>query len=88
MQTYPSLSGVMHWKLLYIIKRVSPKLVDTTLYEMYYKKKSVLSHIKVWGCLAYVKRIILDKLDSKPDKCIFMRYPKELLEYYFYKPSE
>ena len=31
---------------------------------------------------------MLDKLDSKSDKCLFVGYPKETKGYYFYIPSE
>lgn len=66
-----------------MINKVSTKSVDTTLHEMWYNKKLILSHMKVWGCPVYVKRITLDKLESKSNKCIFMGYSKELLRYYF-----
>ena len=32
-----------------------------------------ISHMKVWGCPAYVKRILSDKLEAKFDKCLFNR---------------
>ena len=27
--------------------------------------------MKVWGCPAYVKRIMSDKLEAKSDRCLF-----------------
>ena len=44
--------------------------------------------MKVWGCPAYVKRIVSDKLDDKSDKCLFVGYPKETNGYYFYHALE
>ena len=61
---------------VYILNRVPSKSVDVTLYEIWYNKKPVLSHIKVWGCPAYVKRTMSDKLGVKSDKCLFVGYPK------------
>jgi hypothetical protein len=51
-------------------------------------KKPKLSFLKVWGCDAYVKRLRLDKLEPKEDKCIFIGYPKETIGYTFYHRSE
>jgi hypothetical protein len=44
--------------------------------------------IKIWGCEAYVKRLMSDKLSPRSDKCIFVGYPKETKGYYFYYKSE
>ena len=44
--------------------------------------------MKVWGCLAYVKRTISDKLEAKSDKCLFVGYPKETMGYQFYNTLE
>ncbi|GJU86096.1 retrotransposon protein, putative, ty1-copia subclass [Tanacetum coccineum] len=40
------------------------------------------------GCEALVKRDTLDKLQQRSVKCIFIRYPKEIMGYYFYFPPE
>nr|GFC03369.1 hypothetical protein [Tanacetum cinerariifolium] len=40
------------------------------------------------GCKAYVKCDSADKLQQRSVKCIFVRYPKETIGYYFYFPSE
>ena len=37
--------------------------------------------MKVWGCLAYVKRTVSDKLEVEFDKCLFVGYPKETIGY-------
>ena len=44
--------------------------------------------MKVWGCPAYVKRTISNKLKVKSDKCLFVGYPKETMGYQFYNTSE
>ena len=44
--------------------------------------------MKVWGCPAYVKRTMLDKLEAKSDKCLFVGYPKETMGYQFYNALE
>ncbi|KAK4384677.1 hypothetical protein Sango_3036900 [Sesamum angolense] len=41
-----------------------------------------------WGSLAYVKRLVGDKLDSRSSMCKFVGYPKETMGYYFYDQSE
>ena len=51
-------------------------------------KKSYLSHMKVWGCLAYMKLILSNKLEAKYDKCLFVGYPKETMGYQFYNYLE
>ena len=64
------------------------KSVETTLYELWFGKKPKLSFRKVWGCDTYVKRIQPDKLEPKSEKCVFIGYPKETIEYTFYHRSD
>ena len=64
------------------------KSVDKTLYKIWTGRKSVLSHLRVWGCPAYVKHLQTDKLGPKSDRCLFVGYPKESKGYYFYLPEE
>ena len=47
-----------------------------------------LSHLQIWGCEAYVKRLQPNKLDPRADKCYFVGYPKETIGYSFYRKSE
>ena len=47
-----------------------------------------MSFLKIWGCEAYVKRQLSDKLAPKSDKCLFVGYPKETRGYYFYITTE
>ena len=72
----------------YILNRVPSKSIAKTPYEMRMGRKPVLSHLRVWGCLAYVKRFLTDKLGPRSDKCLFVRYPKESKGYYFYHTKE
>ena len=83
-----SLWGYALETTVYILNRVSSKLVDVTLNEMWSNKKPYIPHMKVWGCLAYVKRIVLDKLEVKSAKCLFVGYPKETIGHQFYKSLE
>ena len=61
--------------VVYILNRVSSKSVEVTPYEIWTNKKPYLSYMKVWGCLAYVKWTISDKLEVRSDKCLFVGYP-------------
>jgi hypothetical protein len=71
-----------------MLNYVSSKSVEKTLYELWFERVSNVSFIKILGCKTYVKRLMSDKLSSRSDKCIFMGYPKETKEYYFYYKSE
>ena len=74
--------------VVYILNRVPSKSVDVTPYEIWTNKKPYLSHMKVWGCPTYVKLILLDNLEAKSDKCLFVGYPKETMGYHFYNALE
>ena len=73
---------------VYILNRVLSKSVEVTPHEIWTNKKPYLSHMKVWGCLAYVKQTMSDKLEVKSDKCLFVGYPKEIMGYQFYNTLE
>ncbi|KAL0281693.1 UNVERIFIED_CONTAM: hypothetical protein Sradi_7296400 [Sesamum radiatum] len=64
------------------------KRVPQTPYEIWHGKPASYKYLRVWGKLAYVKRLVGDKLDSRSSLCRFIRYPKETAGYYFYDPSE
>src|ERR1041385_5772603 len=72
----------------YVLNRAPSKSVKTTPFEEWHGKKPSLSHLKIWGCEAYVRKLQPDKLESKAEKCIFVCYPKETCGYTFYNPSE
>ncbi|GJV45048.1 retrotransposon protein, putative, ty1-copia subclass [Tanacetum coccineum] len=63
-----------------ILNIVPIKNVDKTVSNM--------SYLEVWGYDALVKRDMLDKLQQRYVKCIFVGYPKEIMSYYFYFPPE
>ena len=68
----------------YLVNRSpSSVLEDKTPKEVWTSKKPSLSHLRVFGCVAYVhvpkeKRT---KLDSKSKKCIFIGYKDGLKGY-------
>jgi hypothetical protein len=64
------------------------KSVEMTPYEFWFDAKSKLLFLKVWGCEAYVKRLMPDKIKPKAEKCVFIRYPKETIGYTFIHRSE
>ena len=47
-----------------------------------------LNVVKIWGCLAHVKRHSPDKLESREEWCKFIGYPKKTYGYYFYHPKD
>jgi len=53
------------------------KSTATTPYELWYKKKPDLSHLRVWGCRAYVhvQKDKRKKLDWHMTPCIFIGFP-------------
>ncbi|GKE07440.1 retrotransposon protein, putative, ty1-copia subclass [Tanacetum coccineum] len=69
-----------------ILNMVPTKKVDRMLYKIWHGKSPRLSYLRVWGCEALVKREMPNKLDSRPIKCIFVGYHKEMMGYYFYYP--
>ena len=72
----------------FTLNRAPTKAVEKTPYEMWTGKVPKLSFLRIWGCEAYVKRLISDKLAPKSDKCLFVGYPKKTKGYYFYNQSE
>ena len=72
----------------YLLNRVLSKSVIKTPYEIWTGRKPALSHLRVWGCPAYVKRLVTDKLGPRSDKCSFIGYPKETKGYFFYHADE
>jgi len=64
-------------------------LVGKTPHEIWYGKKPDVSHLRVWGCLAYVhvQRDKRDKLGSHMEKCIFIGYPEGYKGWKFYNPE-
>ena len=67
----------------FTLNRVPTKSVEKIPYEMWTGKCPALSFLKVWGCEAYVKHLMSDKLTPKSDKCFFVGYPRETKGYFF-----
>ena len=72
----------------YILNKVSSKSVNKTLHEIWIGCKPMLSHLRVWGCPAYVKHLKTDKFGPKSDKYLFIGYLKKTKGYYFYFVEE
>jgi GAG-pre-integrase domain/Integrase core domain len=60
----------------FMLNHVSSKSVEKTPYELWFERILNVSFIKIWGCEAYVKRLMSDKLSPRFDKCIFVGYSK------------
>jgi transposase InsO family protein len=71
----------------YTLNLVPSKSVEKTPYELWLGKAPNLSFLKIWGCEAYVKRLMSTKLEPKADKCFFIGYPRETKGYYFWHKS-
>jgi hypothetical protein len=72
----------------FTINRVLTKSVERTPYEIWARKCPGLSFLKVWGCEAYVKRLMSDKLTPKLDTYFFVGYLRETKGYYFYNKTK
>jgi hypothetical protein len=68
---------------VFTLNRVTTKFIERISYEIWIGKLPGLSFLKVWGCEAYVKRLMSDKLTSKSDKYFFVGYLRETKVYYF-----
>ncbi|KAL0294170.1 UNVERIFIED_CONTAM: hypothetical protein Sradi_6901100 [Sesamum radiatum] len=64
------------------------KTVVETPYQIWHDKPASYKYLRVWGSLAYVKKLVGGKLDSRSSVCRFIGYLKETAGYYFYDPSE
>lgn len=70
------------------ILNISPTraVMNRTLYETWTGKKPKVSHLKVFGCIAYALVNTRSKLDEKSLKCIFIGYSVQSKAYRLYKP--
>ena len=64
------------------------KSVLKTPMEMWTGRKLILSHIRIWGCPAYVLKQSSDKLDAKSELYWFVGYRKVTSGYNFYNKSD
>ena len=67
-----------------MLNKVQSKSIKIASYEIWTNEDPYLSHLKVWGYLAYKKQTLSDKLEAKSDKCLFVGYVKEYIGYGFY----
>ena len=86
----PTFWGEALSALVHVLNR-SPTstLPGQTPYEAFYGRKPDVSHLRIWGSLAYV-HVQKDKrgqLGSHMEKCIFIGYPKGYKGWKFYNPS-
>jgi hypothetical protein len=72
----------------FTLNRVATKSIERTPIEIWTEKCPGLPFLNVWGCEAYVKRLMSDKLTPKSDKYFFVGYPGETKGYYFYNNAE
>ena len=65
-------------------------LNEKTSHEAWYHKKPAVRHLRVFGCVAYMKnaRPHLAKLDPRRLKVVFIGYEPERKAYRFYDPVE
>jgi len=63
-------------------------LTGKTPHEAWHKKKPDVSHLRVWGCLAYVhtQKDKRKSFGSHMEKCIFIGYPAGYKGWQFYNP--
>src|SRR6266567_8893647 len=62
---------------------------EKTSYEVWHRSKPSVSHLQVWGCVAYVhiQRDKRAKLSSHMEKYIFIGYPEGYKGWKFYNPE-
>jgi len=89
-QLPPSFWGEAPAPQIYIWNRLpTSSLKRMTPHEVWFKRKPDISHLRVWGCLAYVF-IQKDKrrsLESHMEKCVFVGYPSGYKGWKFYNPT-
>ena len=73
---------------VYLINRVPSKSIPKTPFELWTCHKLSLGHIRIWGCRAHVKKDKVDKLELCTELCLFVGYPKEMKDGYFYSPKD
>ena len=86
----PSFLGQAVAAYVHIWNRCSTTSLDSkTPYELWHCKKPDVSHLRVWGCTAYV-HIQKDKrtgIGSHMEKCVFIGYPDGYKGWMFYNPT-
>ncbi|KAF7768461.1 hypothetical protein Agabi119p4_7704 [Agaricus bisporus var. burnettii] len=78
------ISSMVHvWNML-----PTASLSGTTPFQAFYKRKPDVSHLRVWGCTAYVhvQRDKRNSLQPHYEKCVFIGYPAGYKGWKFYNP--
>jgi len=73
----------------YLLNRCPTKSVkNMTPQEVWSSYKPSVAHLRIFRCVAYsqVFKSKRKKLDNYGEKCIFLKYSKELKAYKFYNP--
>ncbi|KAK8934594.1 hypothetical protein KSP39_PZI014788 [Platanthera zijinensis] len=74
---------------VYILNRTPTKaLIKSTPYEALYNQKPTISHMRVFGCLAYAHKNTerQDKIEETSVKCIFLGYSDQTKGYRLLEP--
>jgi hypothetical protein len=87
----PSFWGEAMASFIHVSNRVTTtSLQGSTPYEAFYGSKPDLSHLRVWGCIAYVliqkDKRPLGSLGAHMEKCIFIGYVQGYKGWKFYNP--
>ncbi|KAL4291772.1 hypothetical protein GQ457_14G025100 [Hibiscus cannabinus] len=63
-------------------------VLNRTPYEAWYERRPSVSHLRVFGCVAYalINSQFRQKLDKKSEKCIFIGYCTQSKAYRLYNP--
>lgn len=73
---------------VYILNRCPTKAVMNKVPEEAWSgRKQGVTHMKIFGCVAYIPDQLRNKLDKKGEKCIFIGYSEESKAYRLYIPS-
>jgi hypothetical protein len=76
---------------IYLLNRSPTHSVDgNTSYQAWYGKKPMVHHLRVFGCVVYMKitRPHLTKLDDRGLKTVFIGYEPESNVYQLYSPTD
>ena len=73
----------------YLQNRLPTRTTDKTPYEMLYKKKPIVDHLRIFGCTAYVHipKKSRRKLDIKAKKMVMVGYSNESKAYRLLDPA-
>jgi hypothetical protein len=72
----------------YLLNLVSSKSVPKTPVELWFRRKSIMRYIHIWGCPTHVLKGKSDKLEPKTKRIyFFVGYPKGTKGRLFYSPE-